>query len=206
MGPKSSAASTTAGSTIPVANSKAFPARKPTATPSTVTRSASNQRQGCTTSAAASSSASIRKSKSFESYMGDALAVLGNTLDLGEMEFVEGQFKYSMRANWKLLVENSMDGYHAAYTHERFFSQWMPSEGLAASAAGRHCRSAIATVPLGNGHVTTNYPTPDGRPAVSTGYLDQACQGRPRAVSPRPRQASRPREGSDGRRAGPAIT
>jgi p-cumate 2,3-dioxygenase alpha subunit len=119
--------------------------------------------------------------ESFESYMGDALAVLGNTLDLGEMEFVDGQFKYSMRANWKLLVENSMDGYHAAYTHERFFSQWMPSEGLGLGyqpppvparrdgAAASDTRRG--TVPLGNGHVTTNYPTSDGRAAVSDGYL-----------------------------------
>ncbi|MGE3141790.1 MAG: aromatic ring-hydroxylating dioxygenase subunit alpha, partial [Hyphomonadaceae bacterium] len=47
----------------------------------------------------------------FETYMADALPILNNTLDLGDMEFVQGQFKYSMRANWKLLVENSMDGY-----------------------------------------------------------------------------------------------
>jgi p-cumate 2,3-dioxygenase alpha subunit len=37
--------------------------------------------------------------ESFESYMADALPVLNNTLDLGEMEFAHGQFKYSMRAN-----------------------------------------------------------------------------------------------------------
>ncbi len=120
--------------------------------------------------------------ESFASYMGDALAVLDNTLDLGDMEFVDGQFKYSMRANWKLLVENSMDGYHAAYTHERFFSQWMPSEGLGSGftppplpslPVGAAANARRGTVPLGNGHVTTFYPNVDGRPDVSRGFLEK---------------------------------
>jgi p-cumate 2,3-dioxygenase subunit alpha len=121
--------------------------------------------------------------ESFESYMGDALAVFDNTLDLGDMEFVHGQFKYSMRANWKLLVENSMDGYHAAYTHERFFSQWLESEGLggarraqqqvAAAQNGTASNTPRGTVPLGKGHVTTYYPSADGRPAVNRAYLEK---------------------------------
>ena len=115
--------------------------------------------------------------ESFESYMGDALAVFDNTLDLGDMEFVHGQFKYSMRANWKLLVENSMDGYHALYTHERFFSHWMQSEGLTRQPVTAPPSGAFntrrGTVPLGNGHVTTNYPCADGRPAVNRGYLEK---------------------------------
>src|SRR6516225_8511436 len=74
--------------------------------------------------------------------MGDALAVFDNTLDLGDMEFVHGQFKYSMRANRKLLVENSMDGYHANHTHERFFSHWLESEGLGAARAAAGCGGA----------------------------------------------------------------
>src|SRR5664279_4392155 len=73
--------------------------------------------------------------ESFEEFMGDALKVFDNTLDQGDMEFTEGQFKYSMRANWKLLVENSMDGYHAAYTHERFFTHFMSDVGIPEAAA-----------------------------------------------------------------------
>ncbi|HTV90704.1 MAG TPA: aromatic ring-hydroxylating dioxygenase subunit alpha [Stellaceae bacterium] len=124
-----------------------------------------------------------REIEGFESYMGDALAVFDNTLDLGDMEFVHGQFKYSMRANWKLLVENSMDGYHAAYTHERFFAHWLESEGLgdarraqqriAAAQGGAGSNARRGTVPLGNGHVTTYYPSADGRPAVNRGYLEK---------------------------------
>jgi p-cumate 2,3-dioxygenase alpha subunit len=115
--------------------------------------------------------------ESFERYMGDALAVFDNTLDLGDMEFVHGQFKYSMRANWKLLVENSMDGYHALYTHERFFSHWMQSQGLTRQPVTAPPSGASntprGTVPLGNGHVTTYYPCADGRPAVNRGYLEK---------------------------------
>jgi len=116
--------------------------------------------------------------ESFENYMGAALAVFDNTLDLGDMEFVHGQFKYSMRANWKLLVENSMDGYHALYTHERLFSHWMQSEGLkrqpvTAAPGGGASNTLRGTVPLGNGHVTTFYPCADGRPAVNRGYLEK---------------------------------
>jgi p-cumate 2,3-dioxygenase subunit alpha len=113
----------------------------------------------------------------FERYMGDALAVFDNTLDLGDMEFVHGQFKYSMRANWKLLVENSMDGYHALYTHERFFSNWLQSEGLTrqpvTAPPGGASNAPRGVVPLGNGHVTTNYPSADGRLAVNRGYLEK---------------------------------
>jgi p-cumate 2,3-dioxygenase subunit alpha len=112
----------------------------------------------------------------FETYMGDALAVIDNTLNLGDMEFVEGQFKYSMRANWKLLVENSMDGYHAAFTHERFASDFMPAVGLGSFDFMR-TRPALArggdTRPLGNGHVTGAYPSPDTRVHPGTAYLEK---------------------------------
>ena len=38
------------------------------------------------------------------------------------MKIVAGQQSYSARANWKLLVENSYDGYHGLPTHQRYFS------------------------------------------------------------------------------------
>jgi phenylpropionate dioxygenase-like ring-hydroxylating dioxygenase large terminal subunit len=117
--------------------------------------------------------------ESFESYMAEALPVLDNTLDLGDMEFVHGQFKYSMRANWKLLVENSMDGYHAAYTHERFFDQWLPSEGLARGFAPPPApppdlapNSRWGATALGNGHTTSFYPT-GGRLPPNTPFLEK---------------------------------
>jgi len=115
--------------------------------------------------------------ESFASYMGDAIAVIDNTLDLGEMEFVQGQFKYSMRANWKLLVENSMDGYHAAFTHERFATHFMPAMGLTEVDFMRRgppgARRGGDTRPLGNGHVTGAYPSPDQPMHPSITFLEK---------------------------------
>jgi p-cumate 2,3-dioxygenase alpha subunit len=114
--------------------------------------------------------------ESFASYMGDALAVIDNTLDLGDMEFVEGQFKYSMRANWKLLVENSMDGYHAAFTHERFATHFMPAMGLSELDFMRRPpgnKRGGDTRPLGNGHVTGAYPSPDPPMHASIPFLER---------------------------------
>src|SRR6516162_1450435 len=48
-------------------------------------------------------------------YLGNAREYLDLMLEFGgeEVEIVPGSQAYSMKANWKLLVENSMDGYHA---------------------------------------------------------------------------------------------
>ncbi|MGE3866632.1 MAG: Rieske 2Fe-2S domain-containing protein, partial [Hyphomonadaceae bacterium] len=113
--------------------------------------------------------------ESFHEFMGDALAVIDNTLDIGDVEFVQGQFKYSMRANWKLLVENSMDGYHVNYTHERFVSTFMPDVGL--SMTGRTGNNSPQPRPLGHGHVTTSYPSTEARGNVDTPYLEKYSGG-----------------------------
>lgn len=39
----------------------------------------------------------------------------------GSAEIVRGTNQYSFNANWKLLVENSIDGYHAESTHDTYF-------------------------------------------------------------------------------------
>ena len=38
----------------------------------------------------------------------------------GRMKVVEGTHHYSTRANWKLLAENSVDGYHGVPTHQTY--------------------------------------------------------------------------------------
>lgn len=40
-----------------------------------------------------------------------------------------GEQSYSMKANWKLLLENSADGYHGPFTHMRFFTQFLSDIG-----------------------------------------------------------------------------
>ena len=39
----------------------------------------------------------------------------------GNVEIVRGTNEYCFTANWKLLVENSIDGYHAQSTHDTYF-------------------------------------------------------------------------------------
>ncbi|MGE0829868.1 MAG: aromatic ring-hydroxylating dioxygenase subunit alpha [Hyphomonadaceae bacterium] len=65
-------------------------------------------------------------------YLGDARDRLDCCLDVigDEVEIVAGQQSYSMRANWKLLVENSFDGYHAISTHQRYFRTYLPDIGM----------------------------------------------------------------------------
>jgi phenylpropionate dioxygenase-like ring-hydroxylating dioxygenase large terminal subunit len=70
--------------------------------------------------------------ENFAAYLGNAREYLDYMLDFGgaEVEIVPGAQAYSMRANWKLLIENSIDGYHAMSTHQRYFRQYLPDMGL----------------------------------------------------------------------------
>jgi p-cumate 2,3-dioxygenase subunit alpha len=58
------------------------------------------------------------------SYLGDARAILDLSLDAGELlggwRVVAGSSQFSIRANWKLLVENSLDNYHLPTVHQTY--------------------------------------------------------------------------------------
>ena len=62
--------------------------------------------------------------QSLYDYLAGAREYLDLVADQSElgMKIVAGQQSYSARANWKLLVENSYDGYHGLPTHQRYFS------------------------------------------------------------------------------------
>jgi p-cumate 2,3-dioxygenase alpha subunit len=98
-------------------------------------------------------------------YLAGAREYLDLVCDQAEagMEIVGGTQLYSMRANWKLLVENSMDGYHAPTTHQRYFD-YLVETGVDA----RRLRRSGAGRALGNGHaVIETWPPPWGRPIAS---------------------------------------
>ena len=78
----------------------------------------------------------------------------------GSVEMVRGTNQYSFAANWKLLVENSFDGYHAESTHDTYF-KYLVSIGtdLGGGVSGRE-------VDLGNGHAVIEYSSPWGRPVA----------------------------------------
>lgn len=78
----------------------------------------------------------------------------------GEVEVVPGTNEYGFDANWKLLVENSIDGYHAASTHDTYFKY------LAAIGTDLSIGVTGVTKDLGNGHAVLEYRAPWGRPVA----------------------------------------
>jgi p-cumate 2,3-dioxygenase subunit alpha len=114
-------------------------------------------------------------------YLAGAREYLDLVCDQSEvgMEIVSGTQLYSMRANWKLLVENSMDGYHAPVTHQRYFDFLLESgvqaRGLRRTGLGKS---------LGNGHaVIESSPPPGGRPIASwTPWFGEAKKAEVEAV------------------------
>jgi p-cumate 2,3-dioxygenase subunit alpha len=88
------------------------------------------------------------------SYLGGAREYLDLMLEFGgeELEIAHGSQAYSMKANWKLLVENSIDGYHALPTHQRFFNQYLADIGMDASSWSGPNRIQGIGLALGAGH------------------------------------------------------
>lgn len=100
-----------------------------------------------------------------DDYLGAAREYLDLVCDQSEvgMKIVSGQQSYSIRANWKLLVENSIDGYHGLPTHQRYFS-FLADIGIDLKARGVLERHKVAD--LGNGHAVIEYTGPWGRPVA----------------------------------------
>ncbi len=78
----------------------------------------------------------------------------------GNVEVVPGTNEYGFDANWKLLVENSIDGYHAASTHDTYFKY------LVALGTDLSIGVTGVTKDLGNGHAVLEYQAPWGRPVA----------------------------------------
>ena len=97
-------------------------------------------------------------------YLGEA----GDFLDLvahhsaSGMQIVGGTQEYSIRGNWKLLVENSVDGYHAACTHSTYLEYLKNANG----ALGATPLAGIG-IDLGKGHALIEYAAPWGRPIAN---------------------------------------
>lgn len=94
-------------------------------------------------------------------YLGQSKEYLDLVMDQTEsgMTIVAGEQEYSIRANWKLLCENSIDGYHASTTHATYLDYLK-------STAGSLANSPLVGVgrDLGQGHAVIEYTGPWGRP------------------------------------------
>ncbi|MBR1252302.1 Rieske 2Fe-2S domain-containing protein [Bradyrhizobium sp. AUGA SZCCT0240] len=82
----------------------------------------------------------------------------------GGMSITPGTQEYSIRANWKLLTENSVDGYHATTTHASYFDYLGGTTGAPIGDPSK--RPPGYGYDLGNGHAVIEYPAPWGRPVA----------------------------------------
>ncbi|MDB5987904.1 MAG: p-cumate dioxygenase [Nevskia sp.] len=104
-----------------------------------------------------------RSVQSLSDYLAGAKEWIDIVADQSEagMTLVGGTQEYQIRANWKLLTENSIDGYHAINTHATYIDYLKNSQG------------SMSAVPfdgtgydLGNGHAVIEYRAPWGRPVA----------------------------------------
>ena len=90
------------------------------------------------------------------------LAGVGEHLDLvadhsaAGMQVLDGTQTYGVKGNWKLAVENAMDGYHFMPTHATFI-EYLKSSGFATSDEGGVVQN------LGNGHSVMTMSGHSGR-------------------------------------------
>ncbi|MDH3239821.1 MAG: aromatic ring-hydroxylating dioxygenase subunit alpha [Alphaproteobacteria bacterium] len=112
-----------------------------------------------------------REAPKLEEYLGAAMDYIDLVIEQSpsaSMEVIAGTQEYDVAANWKLMVENSVDDYHLPSTHATWLKYMANSgvdvrprtdEGLVLPAKGR-------TVDLGNGHFTTDNINYRGRPVA----------------------------------------
>lgn len=98
-----------------------------------------------------------------DEYLADMKDILDIVSEQGPdgMEIIGVDQKYSVRANWKLLMENSYDGYHALDTHQTYLEYLAAATGHAVGIDpnGR-------AVDAGNGHAYVEAAAPWGHPVA----------------------------------------
>ena len=104
-------------------------------------------------------------------YLGRAVEYIDLVLDQspsGRMEVIHGTQEYDIRANWKLLVENSFDDYHLLTTHATWLD-YLKSSGVEMKRPdkGQVLPSHGLGKDLGNGHGTTDNVNFRGRPVAA---------------------------------------
>lgn len=102
-----------------------------------------------------------------EEYLADAKEYLDLIVDqseTGQMEIIKGTQEYDMKANWKLLVENSFDDYHVVPTHTTYLEYLKDSGVAVALPKGLLMPAHGIGKSLGNGHAVIDNKTYRGRP------------------------------------------
>jgi p-cumate 2,3-dioxygenase subunit alpha len=110
-----------------------------------------------------------RDAVDLETYLAGAAAYIDLVVDQspsGRMEIISGVQEYDIKANWKLLVENSIDDYHLIATHATWLNYMRNSGVNMTPPKGQLLRTQGLGRNLGNGHVTTDNPNYRGRPVA----------------------------------------
>ncbi len=92
---------------------------------------------------------------SLESHLGKARRYLDFILDKypAGLQFASGATHYSVGANWKLQMENSLDFYHVPFVHKSFFDV-LRRNGIETGKSTAHEMRSDFAFYLGNGHGT----------------------------------------------------
>ncbi len=105
-------------------------------------------------------------------YLGKAREIMDLTFDsaevLGGWEVIRGSAKYDIRANWKLMAENSVDGYHLPTVHQTYIGYMAERHKLAGAPRinNNTMYKASRGFTLNNGHGGIFVGIP-GRPIAS---------------------------------------
>jgi phenylpropionate dioxygenase-like ring-hydroxylating dioxygenase large terminal subunit len=102
-------------------------------------------------------------------YLGHAKDYIDLVVDQspsGKMQIIAGTQEYDIRANWKLLVENSVDDYHLISTHSTWLNYMRNSGVNVTPPKGELLPTRGFGRDLGNGHLTTDNPNYRGRPVA----------------------------------------
>ena len=95
-------------------------------------------------------------------YLAGAAEYIDLVADQAEAkEIVAGAHEYAADANWKLFVENSLDGYHVLPVHTTYFEYLEKTEGNRMDFGGLN-----EAVNLGNGHAAVRFRGPWARPVA----------------------------------------
>jgi phenylpropionate dioxygenase-like ring-hydroxylating dioxygenase large terminal subunit len=112
-----------------------------------------------------------RDAVALETYLAGAKDYIDLVVDQspsGRMEIISGVQEYEIKANWKLLVENSVDDYHLVATHSTWLN-YMRNSGVNIAppkGSGLMLPTKGSGKDLGNGHLTTDNPNYRGRPVA----------------------------------------
>ncbi|WEX12229.1 aromatic ring-hydroxylating dioxygenase subunit alpha [Chelativorans sp. AA-79] len=94
-----------------------------------------------------------------DDHLGKAKDLIDRSVSLsptGKIKLSAGWLKQRFRCNWKMLPENSTDGYHAPFTHASFLRVFAPDSQYKMLSESEDERKS-KTVDWGNGHVALEH-------------------------------------------------